>query len=223
MKLNRHLIITAALLSATAQGATTFATDTTALAGAEWDTWTSSSATPTTLSQGAANSTFGSLITSSETTTIITQGYDSPPGGFLGNPDTYYFHNGAATWTSNLLLSSSVSFVRVSYSLVGFGGAPPEGYAQSPEITGATVLRNGSYNADRTPAFYTDFALASPSDDISASFGDVVTPGFFPGSFRSIDAIQLEVFDVAPAAIPEPSTGILALLGGLLLTRRRRE
>lgn len=195
-----------------------------ALASASWDTWSYSAPSGVTGSgsQGAAQASDGSVITSSDLETNVIDAYEFP-GGLGSNPDTYYFHTGGAVWTGSLSLSQEVSFVRVSYSLLGFGGTPPEDYPLTPNIPGATPLGGGQYPSDDGlilgSVFYQDLALAGPQTEIETTFGDVVFPGY-PGSFRSVDGVQLEVFETAP--IPEPSSSLLALLGVALIGHRRR-
>jgi hypothetical protein len=206
-----------------ATGATTFSNDPGTAGGAKWDTWSQESATVTTgLNQGSAQTTFGSTtISDSSVTTDITQDYNSFIGGLTGGGDRYYFHDGAATWNASLIFTSAVDFVRVSYSLLGGEMGAPTPYGLTPVITNGTVLDSGSYASGDTLIFYTDFALDSPSTEIETSFGDNVFP-MFPCSFRSVDAIQVEGLNSAPTAVPEPSAGILALLAGSFLLRRKR-
>ncbi|MFT6178254.1 MAG: hypothetical protein ACJAQT_001523 [Akkermansiaceae bacterium] len=201
-------------------GATVWQAADNGLASASWDSFTFSSGTAgDSGSQGTAQATTGSLITSSGLTTEILQGYNSPPGGFNGNPDTYYFHNGAAQWTGNVVLTSGATHVRVSYALLGFGGGAPEAYGQAPEITGATVINSGAYNTASSTVFFTDLELAASSTTVEVTFGDALFP-MFPGSFRSLDAAQIEVFGAAP--VPEPSSALLGGLAALICLRRKR-
>jgi len=194
-----------------------------AVASASWDVWSYAPPVGQTGSgsQGPAQETGGSLITTSDLETSVIDAYEFP-GGLGTNPDTYYFHTGGAEWTGSLSLSEGVSHVRVSYSLLGFGGAPPEDFPVTPNITGANSLGRGHYASDDGlilgTVFYQDFALAAPQTEIETTFGDIVFPGY-PGSFRSVDGVRMEVFQAAP--IPEPSAGVLALLGAAMLRRRR--
>jgi len=203
-----------------AHGATIWQAADNTLASAAWDSFSYSSATAGERgSQGSAQNLIGTLISSSDLSTEILQSYDTPPGGLLGNPDTYYFHNGGAQWTVDTTLSSNISHVRVSYSLLGFGGGAPSAFGQAPEISGATVINSGSYTTASNTVFFTDLELATSTNQVSAQFGDVVFP-MFPGSFRSIDGVQIELFDAVP--IPEPSTFLLFALGFSALLRRKR-
>lgn len=209
-----------ALSAFSLQGATVWQPANNALAGASWDIFSFSSPTAgDSGTQGPAQATTGALLTSSELTTEMLAGYDTPPGGFLGNPDTFYLHNGGAQWTINANTSSDVTFVRVSYSLVGFGGGAPEAFPQTPEIAGGNVINSGSYATASNTVFFTDIELSGPTSQITSQFGDTLFPGY-PGSFRSIDGVQLEVFDALP--VPEPSALMLTVLGSLGLIRRRR-
>lgn len=192
-----------------------------ALASASWDEFAFASPNAgDSGSQGSAQIVLGTIIRGSELTTKIIDSYNPFIGGFGGNPDTYYFHDGAATWTTSLDLSAAVSHVRVSYSLLGFGEDGPEVYPMVPGIKGAAVVGRGSYSSGEGTVFYTDLELAEKGPTIDASFGDVHFPGY-PGSFRSVDGVQVEVFESAP--VPEPSVVSLAgtLLVGLLISRRR--
>lgn len=194
------------------------------LASASWDNW--SYAPPTgqigTGSQGSAQEISGALITSSDLETAVMDSYEFP-GGLGFNPDTYYFHTGGGSWRASLELAESVTYVRVSYSLLGFGGSPAEDFPVIPRIEGATSLGGGRYATDDGlilgNIYYHDFVLGSPQNVVETTFGDDIFPGF-EGSFRSVDGVQLEVFRSAP--IPEPSTGLLALIGiGMVWLRRR--
>lgn len=195
-----------------------------ALGSASWDTW-SYSPTPDETgsgSQGAAQTTTGVLMTGSDLQTEVIDAYEFP-GGLGTNPDTYYFHTGGGSWTGSVQLSEAVTHVRVSYSLLDFGGGAADPYPAAPAIAGATSLGSGQYTTDDGlilgTVFYEDFALAGPQTEIETTFGDVLFPGY-PGSFRSVDGVQMEVFEAAP--IPEPTSGALALIGLTLLGRRRR-
>ena len=201
-------------------GATIWQPASNSLASASWDTFIFASSTSgDSGSQGAAQITTGTLVTGSELSTEITQAYDSPPGGFLGNPDTYYFHNGAANWTASVDLLSGISYVRVSYALLGFGGGAPDAYPNIPEVTGSTLINNGTYNTATNTVFFYDLQLDSAATSIETNFGDALFPSF-PGSFRSFDSFQMEFFDSAP--VPEPSSALLIALAGIPLLRRRR-
>ncbi len=205
-----------------AQGATVWKDASNALASASWDTF----ATPNTtgavaplFSQGTAQASTGTLITASDLGTTIIDNYNPSIGGLGSNPSTYYFHDGGATWTTDITLSSEVTYVRVSYSLLGFGGGGPEAYPSAPEISGATLLNSSSYSGGTNTVFFADLQLAAGSSSITADFGDALFPQF-PGSFRSVDGVQIELFDSAP--IPEPSAVLLSLAGAITLLRRRR-
>lgn len=200
-----------------------------AVSSASWDVW--SFAPPidpvngsglASGSQGAAQQTTGSLVTSSDVVTNVIDSYGFP-GGLGSNPDTYYFHTGGATWDASVGLSQNVSHVRVSYSLLGFGGSPASDYALTPIIPGATPLGGGTYSTDDGlilgTVFYQDFELAAPQSSVQTTFGDIVFPGF-PGSFRSVDGVQVEVFNATP--IPEPSSSLFLLASGLFFLRRRK-
>ena len=205
-----------------AEGATVWKDASNALASASWDTFTAVNATgeiAPTSSHGVAQASSGLLITSSDLGTAIIDSYNPSIGGLGSNPSTYYLHDGGATWSADLTLSSTVTFVRVSYSLLGFGGDGPSAFAAGPEITGATELNSGSYSGESNTVFFTDLQLAAGSSSINADFGDVLFPGF-PGSFRSVDGVQVEVFNAAP--VPEPSVALLGLIGALNLLRRKR-
>lgn len=194
--------------------------------GASWDVWTQQSAVVVSgLDQGATQSIFGSLgVTGSSVSTDILQAYDNESFTGLGfNSSTYYVHNGAFQWNGLLSISEAVTFARVSYALVGGGpGGALVGFENAPSIAGASLLASGSYDTTESTVFYYDFALSSASASLQSSFGDVVTPGFYPGSFRSLDAIQIEGLDVAPTVIPEPSSLLLSFLAGLTALARRR-
>ena len=161
-------------------------------------------------------------ISDSELTTRVSQAYTSPPGGLLGNPDTYYIHDGGLTWTANVSLRSTVDYVRVSYSLFAGGMGGPAAFGMAPSVVGATLINTGSYLSGNNTVFYSDLQLTSGASQISAEFGDLVFPNF-PGSFRSLDAVQVEVFDAPPISlIPEPSSLVL-LAGGMLALAGRRK
>lgn len=221
----KNIIQLVILTSVSAQAATVWQPSPNALASASWDTWSYSagSGETGTGSQGAAQSTSGELVTTSNLTTTIIDAYDFP-GGLGSNPDTYYLHNGGATWTGSLQLAEAASYVRVSYSLLGGRGGAPNAYATGPSIDGATVVNTASYGTSNDGiegiVFVTDLQLDVQSIEIEASFGDAIFPGF-PGSFRSVDGVQLEVFSSAP--VPEPNSTALALLGALVIFRRKRK
>jgi len=203
-------------------GATIWESSDNALDSASWDIFSFSSPTAgDSGSHGASQVPGGGLITTSDLSTEITQSYTTPPGGFLGNPDTYYFHDGAATWTGSLDLLSGVSHVRVSIALLGFGGGAPDPYGQSPTISGATLIDDGTYDTATNTVYYYDLALGASSTSIATTFGDSLFPGF-PGSFRSVDSVQMEVFNATPAPVPEPSAPLLASVASLFLLRRKR-
>nr|MBR9810564.1 PEP-CTERM sorting domain-containing protein [bacterium] len=61
--------------------------------------------------------------------------------------------------------------------------------------------------------------LGTSATKIEASFGDTIFPGF-PGSFKSVDGVQICVFNSEP--VPEPTSMTLALLGVLFVLRRKR-
>ena len=188
-----------------------------ALASASWDTFSFESALPgESGSHGLAQAMTGELVTTSDLTSETISAYDKPPGGFNSNPDTYYFHNGGATWTATVGLSSEVSHVRVSYALLGFGGSAPEAYSTASDIAGATLINSGSYTTATTQVFVSDFQLEVTASNVTTTFG-VTAIG---QSFRSIDSVQLEFFNAAP--IPEPSAFLLSSLASLALLRRRR-
>ena len=67
--------------------------------------------------------------------------------------------------------------------------------------------------------FFTDLQLGASATKIEASFGDAIFPGF-PGSFRSVDGVQICVFNSEP--VPEPTSMALALLGASFVLRRKR-
>lgn len=62
-------------------------------------------------------------------------------------------------------------------------------------------------------------AFADTQSSVQTTFGDIVFPGF-PGSFRSVDGVQVEVFNATP--IPEPSSSLFLLASGLFFLRRRK-
>lgn len=66
---------------------------------------------------------------------------------------------------------------------------------------------------------FTDLQLGASATKIEASFGDAIFPGF-PGSFRSVDGVQICVFNSEP--VPEPTSIALALLGASFVLRRKR-
>ncbi|MEM9080004.1 MAG: hypothetical protein AAGC74_04860 [Verrucomicrobiota bacterium] len=248
-KTTNTLFLGLVALAVNASAATSFIADPNSLVGAEWDFWlTEPAATTSTYddpfddpdqgatvtavepsfgyNQGPAQTTFGTIsVTDSLVTSDVLDHYNFP-GGFLFNPDSYYIHNGAFQWNTSITLAATVDYVRVSYALLGFGGTPASAFDNAPSIAGATLLDSGSYDDITSTVFYYDFQLASSSTEIDTTFGDLIStpfaPGFFPGSFKSIDAIQVEGLNVAPTAIPEPSAALLGLLGTLGLLRRRR-
>lgn len=200
-------------------GATVWQPAQNALASASWDIFTFESATVgDSGSHGSAQAETGSLITTSDLSSETIAAYDQPPGGFLGNPDTYYFHNGGATWTATAGLEAGVSYVRVSYSLLGFDGGAAEAYANGPDIVDATLINSGTYATENSQVFFSDFAVTGSPSTVTTAFGD--TP--IGQSFRSIDAVQLEVFNTVPVPVPEPSSALLSGLASLALLRRRR-
>lgn len=214
MKLINYKILTCSLLFAASiqsYGSTVFLTSGGSAASAEWETWTSASATVTTgLSQGAAGTTTtdGSLsFSTTEVTTDILVDYSAYAGLFSGG-DRYYIGDGAFAWNVDASLSSAVEYVRVSYSLADAGAA----FAFGPTLdVSATQIDTGSYTIAGAAIYYTDFQLDSAGTAFSVSFGDAVAPH----SHRSMDAIFVEVFNsTAPLAVPEPGT--YALLTGLL-------
>jgi len=219
MKASSYITLLA-LFAAPTHAATVWQPASNNLSSAAWDIFSFSSPNAgDSGSHGAAQSSTGSLITTSDLSTEITDSYDTPPGGFLGNPDTYYVHNGGFLWTAALTTSTPVSHVRVSYALFAGGMGGPSAFGNTPEITGATLINSGSYTSGNNTVFFTDLELATPGTSISSSFGDQLFP-MFPGSFRSIDSVQVEVFDSAP--VPEPSSFLLLCLGAFPLLRRKR-
>ncbi|YCM45842.1 PEP-CTERM sorting domain-containing protein [Verrucomicrobiaceae bacterium 227] len=214
MKRTTAILILSAVSS---HGVTVFSSADNALASASWDTFTfESPVAGESGTHGAAQGGSGALVSSSDLTSETIAAYDKPPGGFNSNPDTYYLHNGGATWTVTAGLSSEVAFVRVSYALLGFGQSAPEAFIVAPEISGAILINSGSYATENSQVFFSDFELGSASDNFTSSFGDTA----IGQSFRSIDAVQFEVFDSVP--VPEPSTVFLSGLAALGLMRRRR-
>jgi len=206
------------LSAITSQAATVFRPADNALASVSWDTFTFESPTAgDSGSHGPSQVGTGTLITSSDLSSETIASYDKPPGGFNFNPDTYYFHNGGGAWTATADLVSNATHVRVSYGLLGFGGSAPEAYAVAPGIAGATLINSGSYETVTSQVFFSDFELAAASTKIVTTFGDSA----LGQSFRSIDAVQLEVFDTLP--IPEPSSAVLAGLAGFVLLSGRRK
>jgi len=195
-----------------------------ALASASWDEWSYAPQLGQTGAgrQGAAQETAGSLITASDLETTVIDSYEFP-GGLGANPDTYYFHTGGGTWTGLLELSEAVTHVRVSYSLLDFGGSPADEYPLVPGIAGATLVGEGSYPTSDGlllgTVFFKDLALAAPQSSFETTFGDLVFPGY-PGSFRSVDGVQLEVFNAAP--IPEPSGLFLVMMSAGMVWQRRK-
>lgn len=206
------------------QGAVIWAPAPNAMASAAWDEWLYAAASGTlgSGSQGPAQSVTGSLLGSSEFTTTVTAAYTFP-GGLGTNPDTYYLHTGGAQWTGTASLLGSVSHIRVSYSLLGFGGAAAEDFGPGAMIAGATQIGGGSYASNdgliEGRVFFRDFELAMPASRIEVTFGDAVDVNFM-GSFRSVDGIQLEFFNAVP--IPEPSSLLLSAMASLALLGRRR-
>lgn len=215
MKKTTFLITTLFVLPASAT--TVWRPATNATANAAWDSFTfASEIVGESGSQGIAQA--GSGFTASDLVTTILDDYTFP-GGLGSNPDTYYIHTGGFSWEASATLNDPATYVRVSYSLLGFGGAAPNPFAQIPTMADATVINSGSYATTTNTVFFTDLALASATTDITATFGDVVFPNF-PGSFRSIDSVQLEAFDAVP--IPEPGSVLLSSLSLLSLLKRRR-
>ena len=227
-----------AFLGTQAHAAVNFHLSSDALASAEWDNWTYASTTVENpgQSQGSGTTTTaggGFTFTSTDVTTDILQdNTDNPLGNGLGfGPtagDTYYIHTGAYQWNVNVTLSSAVDYFRVSYALVGRESTSTAAadFANTPSLSDAEAIDSGSYNYNGSlnSVFYTTFELDEASDTFAVSFGDIVTPGFYPGSFKSIDGIYVEAFNGTPNAVPEPQA--FALLSGLialicLATRRR--
>lgn len=224
-----------AFLGASLPGTTAFVGDGAAVALAKWDEWSwggapSQSAAGEAGSQGSAQ-TLGNdgttAFTSTEVSTEILAGFDNPPGGFLGDPDSFYVHNGAFAWSVDAELDAPVDFLRISYSLAGseFGGTDP--FPDPPAIDIASTEIDSRSYVDATegnPVFYTDFELTGPADAFVANFGDNPIPNT---SFRSVDAIQVEAFtDTAPTPVPEPAFFVgaagSAALASVLLRRRTR-
>ena len=220
----KKIIQLAILTSVSAQAATVWQTAPNALASASWDTWEYATGPEQTGSgsQGSAQSTSGAIITSSDLTTNVTDAY-SFIGGLGSNPDTFYFHDGGATWNGSLELAEEASYVRVSYSLLGGRGGPPSAYSVGPSVEGATVINAGSYGTSKDGiegvVFFTDLQLGASATKIDASFGDAIFPGF-PGSFRSVDGVQICVFNSEP--VPEPTSMALALLSASFVLRGKR-
>lgn len=173
-------------------------------------------------SQGPAQSVTenATVLNTSNLQTTIIDSYGFP-GGFLFNPDTFYLHDGGANWDLTVELSRAVDYVRLSYSLVG-GLGEIVAFPVAPNGPGLSEISSGSYAYSGGTAFFHDFALDTPSRNIALSFGDIPIPG--PGgSFRSIDAVQLEAFSAAePIPVPEPTSSLLLAAGGLLALRHRR-
>lgn len=212
-------IILLSLSTASAIAATVWSPAPNAVASASWDTFTFSSFTPATGSQGAPQATTGGIVdTGSSVLNTSVFGNLNPPAGLIAGGDRYYLHSGGATWQPDLSLTAPVSFVRVSYSLGGAGSA----YAIPPVIPGATPIGSSSYPAPDDGGqniFYHDFELSGPSSSISVNdFGDS-PPGF---SFRSFDALLIEGFNSTPVQVPEPSSALLGLLGVAMVFRRKR-
>ena len=212
-------IILLSLVTAAAPAATVWSPAPNAVASASWDTFTFSSPAPATGSQGAPQVTTGGIVdTGSSVLNTTVFGNLAPPAGLYGGGDRYYIHSGGATWQPDLGLTGTVSFVRVSYSLVGAG----EAYAIPPVIPGATPIGSSSYPAPDNGGqniFYHDFELPGPSSSISVNdFGDA-PQGF---SFRSFDALLIEGFNSTPVPVPEPSAALLGLFGAVMIFRRKR-
>ena len=211
-------IITAILGIAPLHAVTIWNSSANALASASWDSFTfQSTAVGESGSHGSAQATTGTLIIASDLSTEILDSYEFP-GGILGGGDSYYSHTGGYEWTASADFSETVGYLRISYSLVGAMGAPSP-FPNAPSITGATEIGSGSYTTGNNTVFFTDFAFDFPSSSFSASFGDIVFPNF-PGSFRSIDGVQFEVFDAVP--VPEPSSALFFFASSALFLRRRR-
>lgn len=240
---------TKSLLSITAVGAFFFSTQINAgvgfvtrgdaIATAEWESWTAPGYpgfgpfpftvnSGETVDQGSGSTTSnGASFTSSTAITSIIDNYTSPPGGTLNGGDSFYIHDGAYTWDVSGELDTAATHFRISYGLVGSpqdGSTTDFGLAPNTSVSGAVVSGSGSYSRATGDVYYTTFSIAGGSSTFSVNFGDVVTPGFFPGSFKSVDAIQLEAFNGSPLAVPEPQS--FALIGGLVaifyLAARRR-
>lgn len=207
------------LVTVAAPAATVWSPAPNAVASASWDTFTFSSPTPATGSQGSPQATTGGIVdTGSSVLNTTVFGNLAPPAGLYSGGDRYYLHGGGATWQPDFVLTATVSFVRVSYSLAQAGGA----YGIPPVISGATPVGSNSYPAPDGGGqniFYHDFELSGPSSSISVNaFGDA-PPGF---SFRSFDALLIEGFNSTPVPVPEPSSSILGLLGVAMAFRRKR-
>ena len=207
------------LVTVAAPAATVWSPAPNAVASASWDTFTFSSPTPATGSQGSPQATTGGIVdTGSSVLNTTVFGNFAPPAGLYSGGDRYYLHGGGATWQPDFVLTGTVSFVRVSYSLAQAGGA----YGIPPVISGATPVGSNSYPAPDGGGqniFYHDFELSGPSSSISVNaFGDA-PPGF---SFRSFDALLIEGFNSTPVPVPEPSSSILGLLGVAMAFRRKR-
>ena len=240
---------TKSLLSITAAGALFFSAQINAgvsfvnagdaIATAEWESWSAPGYpgfgpfpftvnSGETVDQGSGSTTSnGASFTSSSVITSIIDDYTSPPGGTLNGGDSFYIHNGAYTWDVSGELDTAATHFRISYALVGSpqdGSTTDFGLTPNTSVSGATVSDSGSYARATGDVYYTTFTIAGGSSEFSVNFGDVVTPGFFPGSFKSVDAIQLEAFNGSPLAVPEPQS--FALIGGLVaifsLAVRRR-
>lgn len=99
----------------------------------------------------------------------------------------------------------------------------PESLQRGTLGRGATVINAGSYGTSKDGiegvVFFTDLQLGASATKIEASFGDTIFPGF-PGSFKSVDGVQICVFNSEP--VPEPTSTALALLGALFVLRRKR-
>jgi len=217
-------------------GSTSFVTGNDVGAAAEWDTWTwgddaGQNAAGASGSQGPAAFTVsngGVGFTSTDVGTEILADFTNPPGGFLGDPDSFYVHDGAFEWSVEAELSGNVEFLRVSYSLVASdsGGASAFPNAPSTDIA-STAIDSRGYTSpdDGNPVFYTDLDLANPSDAFAVTFGDNAIPNT---SFRSVDAIRVETFETAPSPVPEPrhfafAGGLAAAALALLRGRARRK
>lgn len=212
-------IILLSLSTVSAIAATVWSPAPNAVASASWDTFTFSSPAPATGSQGAPQATTGGIVdTGSSVLNTTVFGNLAPPAGIYGGGDRYYIHNGGATWLPDFVLNDTVSFVRVSYSLLQAGGA----YGIPPVIPGAIPIGSNFYPAPDGGGqniFYHDFESPGPSSSISVNaFGDA-PPGF---SFRSFDALLVEEFIGTTVPVPEPSSSFLVLLGDAMVFHRKR-
>jgi len=222
-------IITGSLFVVASQvnAATSFIDAANAVDKVFWETWTSGPTSPGTTASGTVfnqGAGIGSAnVTTSFADTTITDDFSNPPGGLLSAGDRFYIHNGAFSWNSSITTTTNFTHARVTYKLLNFGLASPSDFNSTASILGATEIDNNTYTDADGTYFYRDFELSSATNTITATFGDNAPffPGF-PGTFKSIDGIQIETFNDTPSVVPEPSSLALLALGSISFLMRRK-